>query len=57
MFSVFTPFSLFSDDFKNYGGKWVANRLNSLIKACKTAYLRDNKQTVSTVVSLSQLSS
>nr|DAY89150.1 MAG TPA: hypothetical protein [Caudoviricetes sp.] len=33
MFSVFTPFSSFSDDFKNYGGKWVANRLNSTHKS------------------------
>nr|DAU15004.1 MAG TPA: hypothetical protein [Caudoviricetes sp.] len=33
MFSVFTPFSLFNDDFKNCGGKWVANRLNPTHKS------------------------
>nr|DAN82830.1 MAG TPA: hypothetical protein [Caudoviricetes sp.] len=33
MFSVFTPFSLFSDDFKNYGGKLVADRLNFTYKS------------------------
>ena len=32
LFCVY-PFSLFSDDFKNYGGKWVANRLNSTHKS------------------------
>ena len=52
MFSVFTPFSLFSNDFKNCGGKWVANRLNHTYK---TAYFRDNKHTVSTCTGLMEL--
>lgn len=28
MFSVFNPYSMFNIISKNYGGKWVTNRLN-----------------------------